>query len=79
MGFKAILNSKGEPQVAQIEIPIEGAGGELGKRAVMNLTEVINGLNRMETEQEVIAYYHIIRGFAACCELCGFLTKKERI
>lgn len=77
MRSKTIVNSKGEPQVTQIEIPIEGTGGELGKRAVVNLTSLINGLKTMKTEQDIITHYHIICGFAACCEQCGFMTEKS--
>ncbi len=72
-----IINSKGEPQKTRIEIPIEGAGGELGKQAVINLTALIAGLEKMKTEQEVVTHYHIICGFATCCELCGFMTEKS--
>lgn len=77
MRTKTIVNSKGEPQFAKIEIPIEGTGGELGKRTVMNLVSLIKGLRTKETEQDIITHYHIIVGFAACCELCGFMTEQS--
>lgn len=77
MRSKTIVNGKGEPQATHIEIPIEGAGGELGKRAVINLTSLISGLKSMKTEQDVVTHYHIICGFATCCELCGFMTEKS--
>lgn len=31
----------------------------------------------MKTEQDVVTHYHIICGFATCCELCGFMTEKS--
>lgn len=77
MRSKTIVNSKGEPQATRIEIPIEGAGGELGRRAVINLTSLIAGLKNMKTEQDVVTHYHIICGFAICCELCGLMTEKS--
>lgn len=77
MRVKTIVNGKGEPQAAEIAIPIEGTGGELGRKAVIGLTSLINGLKTMETEQDVITHYHIICGFAACCEVCGFMTEKS--
>ena len=77
MRSKTITNSKGEPQATRIEIPIEGAGGELGQRAVINLTSLIAGLKNMKTEQDIIAHYYMICGFAACCQQCGFMTEKS--
>lgn len=77
MRSKTIINSKGEPYATRIEIPIDGAGGELGQRAVINLTQLIAGLQNMKTEREVVTHYHIICGFATCCEVCGFVTKKS--
>ena len=44
MRVKTIVNGKGEPQATEIAIPIEGTGGELGQRAVINLTSLISGL-----------------------------------
>lgn len=46
-------------------------------QAVTNLTALISGLKNMKTEQEVVTHYHIICGFAACCEACGFMTEKS--
>lgn len=77
MRSKTIINSKGELQGTRIEIPIEGAGGELGKRAVIDLTSLISELKTMKTKQEIITHYHIICGFAICCEVCGFMTEKS--
>ena len=77
MRSKTIINSKGEPQATRIEIPIKGAGGALGMQAVTNLTALISGLKNMKTEQEVVTHYHIICGFATCCEVCGFMTEKS--
>lgn len=77
MRVKTIVNGKGEPQATEIAIPIEGAGGELGKRAVINLTSLISGLKSMKTEQDIVTHYHIICGFASCCETCGFMTEKS--
>ena len=74
---KTIVNGKGEPQATRIEIPIEGGGGALGMQAVTNLTALISGLKNMKTEQEVVTHYHIICGFATCCEVCGFMTEKS--
>lgn len=77
MRTKTIINSKGEPQATHIEIPIEGAGGKLGEMAVINLTSLIAGLKGMKTEQDIVTHYHIICGFATCCQLCGFMTEKS--
>ena len=77
MRIKTIVNGKGEPQATRIEIPIEGSGGALGMQAVTNLTALISGLKNMKTEQEVVTHYHIICGFATCCEVCGFMTEKS--
>ena len=77
MRSKTIINSKGEPQATRIEIPIEGGGGALGMQAVTNLTALISGLKNMKTEQEVVAHYYTICGFAACCQQCGFMTEKS--
>lgn len=77
MRSKTIVNSKGEPQATRIEIPIEGSGGTLGKMAVINLTALISGLKEMKTEQDIIARYYMICGFAVCCQKCGFLTEKS--
>lgn len=77
MRSKTIVNSKGELQETRIEIPIDGAGGELGQWAVTNLTQLIAGLQNMKTEREVVTHYHIICGFATCCEVCGFMTEKS--
>ena len=77
MRSKTIVNGKGEPQATRIEIPIEGSGGALGMQAVTNLTALISGLKNMKTEQEVVTHYHIICGFATCCEVCGFMTEKS--
>lgn len=77
MRSKTIVNGKGEPQATCIEIPIEGSGGALGMQAVTKLTALISGLKNMKTEQEVITHYHIICGFATCCEVCGFMTEKS--
>lgn len=77
MRSKTIVNGKGEPQATRIEIPIEGGGGALGKQAVINLTKLISGLKAMKTEQDVVTHYHIICGFATCCQSCGFLTEKS--
>lgn len=77
MRSKTIVNGKGEPQATRIEIPIEGAGGELGQQAVINLTTLINTLKDMKTEQEVVARYYTICGFAICCNQCGFITEKS--
>lgn len=77
MRSKTIVNGKGEPQAKRIEIPIAGGGGVLGQQAVINLIQLINGLKAMKTEQDVVAHYHIICGFATCCETCGFMTEKS--
>lgn len=77
MRSKTIVNGKGEPQATRIEIPIEGSGGALGMQAVTNLTALIGGLKNMKTEQEVVTHYHIICGFATCCEVRGFMTEKS--
>ena len=77
MRSKTIVNGKGEPQATRIEIPIEGGGGALGMQAVTNLTALISGLKNMKTEQDVVTHYHIICGFATCCEVCGFMTEKS--
>ena len=77
MRSKTIVNGKGEPQATRIEIPIEGGGGALSMQAVTNLTALISGLKNMKTEQEVVTHYHIICGFATCCEVCGFMTEKS--
>lgn len=77
MRSKTIINSKGEPQATRVEIPIEGGGGELGKLAVINLTALISGLKDMETQEDVIAHYYMICGFASCCQQCGFLSEKS--
>ncbi len=77
MKLKTIVNGQGEPQKTQVEIPVEGTGGELGIRATMNLTALISGLKNMKTGQDVITHYHIICGFATCCQVCGFLTEKS--
>ena len=77
MRVKTMVDRKGKPQATEIVIPIEGTGGELGKKAVINLTSLISGLKTMETEQDVVTHYHIICGFATCCELCGFMTEKS--
>ena len=53
MRSKTIINSKGQRQAPRIEIPIEGAGGELGQRAVINLTSLIAGLKNMKTEPKL--------------------------
>ena len=63
MRVKTIVNGKGEPQATEIAIPIEGTGGELGQRAVINLTSLISGLKTMKTEQDVVTHYHIICDF----------------
>lgn len=77
MKIKTVINSRWELQTTQIEIPIEGTGGELGRRAVINLTSLIDGLKRMKTEQDIVIHYHIICGFATCYQLCGFMTEKS--
>lgn len=77
MRVKTIVNGKGEPQATEIAIPIEGTGGELGQRAVINLTSLISGLKTMKTKQDVVTHYYIICGFATCCELCRFMTEKS--
>lgn len=77
MRVKTIVNSKGEPYITRTEIPIEVAGGELGKKAVVNLCALIKELQTMKTEQDVLTHYLIISGFAACCEVCGFMTEES--
>lgn len=77
MKVKTVINSKGEQMKSQIEIPLEGSGGELGKQAVMNLISLTDGLKNMKTVQDVAMHYYIIFGFAMCCQSCGFLTEKS--
>lgn len=77
MRAKIILDKNGVTQATQIQIPIDGAGGELGKQAFIKLTALISGLKRMKTEQDIVTHYHIICGFATCCEVCGFMTEKS--
>lgn len=77
MKVETIVNSNGEPYITRTEIPIEGAGGELGKQAVINLFSLIKGLKTMKTENDIVTHYHIISGFAVCCETCGFMTEKS--
>lgn len=77
MKVKTIVNSKGEPQVSKIMIPLEGSGGETGKQAVLFLTRLIESIKETETQQQVVEYYYIITGYAICCKECGFLTEKS--
>ena len=77
MRTKVILDKSGQTQAKRIEIQIEGIGGALGMEAVTNLTSLISGLKNMKTEGEVVTHYHIICGFATCCEVCGFMTEKS--
>lgn len=77
MRIKTKVNSAGEIQETQTLIPVEGAGGEMGRQAVINLTKLISGLKAMETEEDVVRHYYIICGFATCCQMCGFLTEKS--
>ncbi len=58
-------------------IPIEGAGGELGRQMVVNLTNLISGLRLQKTEEDIVKHYYIICGFATCCEMSGFLTEES--
>lgn len=77
MKVKTIVNGKGEPQARQIEIQIEGSGGELGKRAVIMLSMLINGLKDTKTEEELYEHLYVVFGFALCCQECGFMTEKS--
>lgn len=77
MNIKTVVNSKGEPQASQIMIPLEGSGGETGKKAVLFLTRLIESIKETKTEQQVAEYYYIICGYAICCKECGFLTEKS--
>lgn len=77
MRINARTNRKGEIQEIQTVIPIEGAGGELGRQMVINLTKLISGLKLQKTEEDVIRHYYIICGFATCCEMSGFLTEES--
>lgn len=77
MRIKTRVNGSGEIQETQTMIPIEGAGGELGKNMVINLTNLISGLKLQETEEDVIRHYYIICGFATCCQMSGFLTEES--
>lgn len=77
MRAKTIVNSKGEPQAARIEIQIEGSEGTLGMQAVKNLTILINGLKDMKTEEELKTHIYMIYGYAVCCRHCGFMTEKS--
>lgn len=74
---KTIVNQKGETMASRIEIPIEGSYSELTEKAVISLTSLMNGLKEMKTEKGIVTHYHIICGFLACCELCGFLTEQS--
>lgn len=75
--IKAKVSGTGEIQETQTIIPIEGAGGELGRQMVINLIKLISGLKDMKTEEDVKKHYYIICGYATCCQMSGFLTEKS--
>lgn len=77
MRIKTRVNGSGEIQETQTMIPIEGAGGELGRKMVINLTNLISGLKLKKTEEDVVRHYYIICGFATCCQMSGFLTEES--
>lgn len=77
MKIKVRMDKEGEVQESQTIIPIEGAGGELGRQMVINLTRLISGLRLQKTEEDVVKHYYIICGFATCCEMSGFLTEES--
>lgn len=77
MNVKTIVNSKGEPQVSKIMIPLEGGGGAAGKQAVTKLTERIENIKGAKTGEEVLIHYYAICGYGLCCMDCGFLTEKS--
>lgn len=77
MRISARTNKEGEIQETQTIIPIEGAGGELGRQMVINLTNLISGLKNQKTEVDVVRHYYIICGFATCCQMSGFLTEES--
>lgn len=77
MRIKIRASGSGEIQETQTMIPIEGAGGELGRQMVVNLTNLISGLRLQKTEEDIVKHYYIICGFATCCEMSGFLTEES--
>lgn len=77
MKVQTIVNSKGEPQVSKIMIPLEGGGGAAGRQAVTKLTEFIEGIKGAKTGEEVLIHYYAICGYGICCKDCGFLTEKS--
>lgn len=77
MKVKTVINSKGEQAGSRIEIPIEGAGGELDMHAVKCLVNIIGDLQNQKTPEEITAHLYIIHGFVLCCGCCGFLSKES--
>ena len=77
MNIRIKMGRDGEIQETQTAIPLKGAGGALGRYAVTKLTNLINALNEKKTERDIVTHYHIICGFAICCESCGFLTEES--
>ena len=77
MNVKRVVSGDGSLQVSQTVIPLEGSGGELGKKADLFLTRLIESIKKAETEQQVVEYYYIICGYGICCKECGFLTEKS--
>lgn len=77
MRAKTIINAKGEQQATRIEIPLEGGGGALGMNAVKGLTAMISRLKEEKTPEDIVDLWHMICGYAICCQTCGFLTEKS--
>ena len=77
MKVQTIVNSKWEPEVLKIMIPLEGGGGDAGRQAVAKLTELIEGIKGAETGEEVLIHYYAIVGYGLCCRDCGFLKEKS--
>ncbi len=77
MRINARVSKEGEIRETNTIIPIEGAGGELGRQMVTNLTHLISGLKLQKTEEDVVRHYYIICGFATCCQMSGFLTEES--
>lgn len=77
MNIRIKMGRDREIQETQTAIPLKGAGGALGRHAVMNLANLINALKEKKTAQDITTHYCIICGFVGCCESCGFLTEES--
>lgn len=77
MQSKVIFNADGSMKTGEIKIHIHGGGGELGKRNIAHLVELIEELKTFNEQDDILQHFYFICGYCQCCVNSSFLDKES--